>query len=208
MWSYYAGYQNARLRASSDEYSDASSFREETFLSMAAAPWRLENLSRTSVWLPVIIVTGAKIVIEALSTTGKNVIWTTGQAYLGQTEVPVFVGILANLAIAIVNYSFTAIGEESVFRGIGYEEMKISLGQLGAFLADSTLFAGIHVPYEFQQGKTGSQLALNYATRFGTTFFLDWAYDDGGLQASVAEHLWLDVSMDLVSYLFNAGVPC
>lgn len=207
MWSYYTGYQKARILSEKDFYPANSSFRTETFLSLASSPWNWNNLKRTSVWLPMLVVTGANIAINALTTKGENALWTTGKAYLGQVEVPIPVGILTNLAISLLNYTFTAIGEESLFRGIGYEEMKTSLKQPWAFFADCTLFAAIHVPFEYQTGVKPDQLMFRFATRFGTTFFLDWAYDDGGLQASTASHMWIDVLMGTSEYLFTGGKP-
>jgi len=207
MWSYYAGYQSARLLTPYGTYPDNSVFREETFLSLAKAPWDPNNLKEISVWIPLLVISGATAAIQAITTKGKRAVWKTGKAYLGQTEVSIPVGILVKLSIALLNYTFTAIGEEALFRGIGYEEMKTSWKQPWAYLADCTLFASVHVPYEYQSGIEPGQLLFKFSTRFGTTFFLDWAYDNGGLQTSTASHMWIDVISDMTNYLFTGGEP-
>lgn len=207
MWSYYAGYQSARLLTADGMYPADSVFRKETFLSLAKAPWDPNNLKEISVWIPLLVITGATAAIQAITTKGKTAVWKTGKAYLGETEVSIPVGILVKLSIALLNYTFTAIGEEALFRGIGYEEMKTSWKQPWAYLADCTLFASVHVPYEYQSGIEPGQLLFKFSTRFGTTFFLDWAYDNGGLQTSTASHMWIDVISDMTNYLFTGGEP-
>ncbi len=203
MWSYYEGYAKVRSRAKPGEYADA--YTPSTFPELFAAPYDLNNLRRLSVWLPLILCDGSLIAFNALGGDDEAV-WTTGKGFIGSTEVPILLGLLATAGVSALSNTFTGIGEESVFRGIGYEEMKLSLGILPAKAVDSLLFAAVHVPQEIAAKQKLGNIALLFAFRSMCTLGLQWAYDDGGLKASVAQHAWINIISDIASYLFFAGV--
>lgn len=205
MWSYYNGYQQARINSIDRTY--AQSMDTYSFLDLARAPWDMDNLRRPSVWIPLLAATGIYTTVSLLSTGGEQAVWSTGEAYLGDHQVPFFAGLLLNLGLSFLNNTFTAIGEESVFRGIGYEEFSHSLGSGPAMFLDSLFFPAMHIPYEIQSGDSSGQILSNAGFRIAFTISFDWAYDDGGLPASVASHFWSNVLFNTIAYLLTAGVP-
>lgn len=206
MWAYYDGYQKARMNCINYKY--ANSINQLKFEELAFAPWKKENVTRPSVWVPVLAATIVSTAVHLLTNNGSNnAIWENGEAYLGEQKVPIPIGILSIIGISLINNTFTAIGEEAVFRGIGYEEFKYTMGDFPALMLDSVLFSAMHVPSEVQKGDSLKTILMNSSFRMGITLGLDYAYDDGGLEASVAEHMWIDMFLHLISYLFSAGVP-
>jgi membrane protease YdiL (CAAX protease family) len=204
-WSYYEGYAKARLQAKPGEYP--GEFTKADFWDLFAAPWRFDNWKQTSVWLPILL--GAAVCVGAEYFTGgdAHAVWTTGRAYIGSTEVPVLAGLLATIALACLTHTFTGIGEEAVYRGIGYNEMTISLGIVPAKIIDAVSFSALHIPQEIASGYPALYITGQAVWRSVLALGLQWAYDEGGLQASVAQHMWFDVISEVVAYLFNSGVP-
>ncbi|HAW85393.1 MAG: hypothetical protein A2087_06940 [Spirochaetes bacterium GWD1_61_31] len=203
MWSYYQGYATARLAARPEAYSQV--FRPASLGELLAAPYNPAVLRLPAVWLPAAL-TSAAIIANNILGGSDEAIWTTGKTFIGQTEVPLVVGLLATTAIAMLNMGFTGIGEEALFRGIAYEEMKLSVGLWPARALDAALFAAAHVPQEVIAESTLGNIALLFAFRSVVTLGLQWAYDTGGLPASVAQHVWIDIISNLTSFLFSAGV--
>jgi membrane protease YdiL (CAAX protease family) len=202
MWSGYEGYAKARAMAAPGTYGD---YRRFSFNELMQAPYQPKNLVRPSVWVPVLAY-GAAVVGSAYASDGwDNAVWSTGKAYIGQREIPILMGLVSTLAVACVRYDFTAVGEEALFRGIGYEEIKCSAGIIPAKIADCVVFPAVHVPQEIVKNVDASTIATNYLFRSAASLALEWAYDEGGLEYSIASHMWIDVASDVLTYLCSAG---
>ena len=135
----------------------------------------------------------------------RDSVWATGKAYVGSREVPVLLGLVSTVALSCFTYTFTGIGEEALFRGVGYEEMKFSFGVVPAKLTDSLGFSACHIPQEIQKGYAPATIAFDYGYRALLSLGLQWAYDEGGLKYSVAQHMWIDVLSSTLLYLCYAG---
>jgi membrane protease YdiL (CAAX protease family) len=203
-WAYYEGYAKARQRARTGEYQEE--FTPVKYRDLITSPWDMATMSRASVWLPLVFNTLGFTTAYYLRSGGETAVWKTGKAFIGTTEVPVLAGLAATMAIYAVSHTFTGLGEEAVFRGIGYEEMKISFGVLPAKIADAVLFPAMHIPQEIKAQYSTGAIFTNAAIRTAITLGLQWAYDDGGLKASVAQHMWIDVIGASLQYLIFQGV--
>jgi membrane protease YdiL (CAAX protease family) len=203
-WAFYEGYAKARQHARTGEYQ--GEFTPVQFLDVITSPWDLNTMSRVSVWLPLAFNTIGFTTAYYLRSGGETAVWKTGKAFIGKTEVPVLLGLVSTIAIYTISHTFTGLGEEAVFRGIGYEEMKISFGVLPAKITDAILFPAMHIPQEIKAQYSTSTILVNAAIRSAITLGLQWAYDDGGLKASTAQHMWIDVIGAILQYCIFSGV--
>jgi len=96
-------------------------------------------------------------------------VWKTGKAYIGNKEIPVMLRLVST------------VGDESLFRSFGYEEMKIPFGVL---------------PQKFQKGLSPSTTAFDYGRRSLMTL---------GLEYSVAQHMRINVHSPTLLSLCYAG---
>lgn len=200
-WSQYQGYAKARSMAEPGIYPE---YKVLTFQDAFFAPYNPEVLKKQSVWIP--IASWTALMAGYYSMSGfNNCVWNTGKAYIGNQEVPIMLGFVSTFALACISYTFTGIGEESMFRGTEYEEMKISCGVVPAKILDATSFAAIHVPQAVAGGYNWDTIALSYAATTATALLFQWIYDQGGLKDSIAAHMWFDVINASLSYLFFAG---
>lgn len=201
MWSGYEAYAKQRLREESP-----LSVNYHSFADLAGAPWDPQNLSRSSGWVPLLAYTGAAVGISVVRSEKKTAVWDSGRAFWGGREVPLFLGLAGLFVSSAVNLTFTATGEEALYRGVQYQWLKPRLGPVWARVVDSSLFSGIHVPQEVRGGEAATDILLSFAFRGLLSAGLEWAYDEGGLKASVAQHFWIDMTSQVVNYLFTAGV--
>ncbi|MBN1646406.1 MAG: CPBP family intramembrane metalloprotease [Spirochaetales bacterium] len=204
-WSYYRGYFKARQKAKPGIYP--YELEDLSFSELFASPWNGDVLRMPSVWVPVVSYAVFLAGVNYLYNQWENAVWNTDHAYIGSMEVPILLGLAATLAVDAVTYTFTGVGEEALFRGVGYEELKISIGIVPAKIIDSALFSAVHIPQEIQADLDLTSILLNFSLRSAITLGLQWAYDKGGLKASVAQHMWIDVFAGALSYLLQAGVP-
>lgn len=202
-WSYYQGYAKARSMAAPGIYS--TNYKNYTFNDLLFAPYNMTTLTKPSVWLPASVYSAGLAGMYYLDSGFDDSVWATGKAYIGNKEIPIMLGLVSTVALSCISYSFTGVGEESLFRGVGYEEMKVSFGVLPAKLVDSLGFPACHIPQEIQKGLSPSTIAFDYGIRSLMTLGLEWAYDEGGLEYSVAQHMWIDVLSSTLLYLFYAG---
>jgi membrane protease YdiL (CAAX protease family) len=98
------------------------------------------------------------------------------------------------------------VGEEALFRGVIYEEIKTRTTPWAARLTDVLLFPLVHVPGDIYAGYPGGTIAFQFLWRAGMTLVFDAAYDQGGLPLSAAVHVWSDVLLLLVQWLVYGGV--
>jgi len=202
-WSYYQGYvaaEKAIYGVSPNPLNDGLKFKD-----LVEAPWDLRNLSRVQTWLPLTLLISGEMAGAYFSTGGAKAVWTTGKAYIGHSEIPIGVGLISTFALSAINYTLTGIGEEAAFRGIGYDQMKTSLGVWPAKALDATLFSAVHLPQQIKEGDSLSTIVM--AQLFGAAAGLSYqaTYDAGGLRASVAEHMWFDTLQAVGIFLLTSG---
>lgn len=202
-WTQYEGYAAARSRCESGLYPD---FKAVSFKDAVTAPFTWDVLKRPEVAYPILGLAAGYTLIELLSGT-DNAIWNTGTAYIGDKEVVPALGIAYTALVSIASYTATGIGEEALFRGIGYEEMKQTMGRLPATLIDSAGFAAVHVPQELLAGMNTSTVLSNFLLRAASSVISECIYETGGLTSSIAVHAWTDIIVDMMVYLFTSGNP-
>ena len=88
-------------------------------------------------------------------TDQSNAPWTTGSTYLGNTQVPMGIGVLEEALFSVAVVLPAAMGEEALFRGVEYEEWKVSFGDIKA-----------NLPGDYAGGHTAGYLRWSFADRF------------------------------------------
>jgi membrane protease YdiL (CAAX protease family) len=205
-WSYYEGYARARKRTNIENYSNI--YSPSNLNDLITSPWNAKNIGKIYVWLPTILALAGNIGLQYIETNGvPNAVWNTGRAFIGNKEVPIAVGLISTFALSTFTYTMVAIGEESLYRGFGYEEMKINIGSIPAKIMDPIIFSSIHVGQEIKAEIPLSSILLHFTFRSLVTIGLDWAYDNGGIGASIAQHMWFNTFASTAHYLLNAGIP-
>lgn len=116
-------------------------------------------------------------------------------------------GFFEVLATDLLAMSLLAAGEEALYRGVIYEEIKTRSGSAAAMLTDAALFPLIHVPGDVYSGFGLGTVAFQFLWRAGMTLVFDRAYDLGGLPLSAAVHMWSDVVLLMVRWLVYGGIP-
>lgn len=203
MWLQYKGYETARTRCNAEIYQNCEvlDFKDAVF-----SCFNPDVLSKKTVWIPIL--TNATLYTGYLCFGGfDNSIFKTGKAYVGKYSVPVVAGVATVLGLSCLNFISTGIGEEALFRGVGYEEMKVSMGIVPAKIIDALGFSTCHVPQSVLSGIDPITILLGGVVyQSGLTLLLQWAYDKGGLRDSIAAHMWMDVLNALATYLFTSGI--
>ena len=134
-----------------------------------------------------------------------------GATYDGQTSITrsnlgsVGMDLNEPTLVSCFDYTMTGIGEEALFRGTGYEEMKVSFGIVPAKIIDAVIFPAVHIPQQVIAGYDWPSILLTAAVQTGVTFLLQWIYDQGGLKDSIAVHAWVDIISSTLTYLFTTG---
>ncbi len=201
MWLQYKGYEKARSLCSSDIYPE---YENLSFRDAFLACYDPKILSKKSVWVPIVSFAGLAIG-SSLMQGMDNSVFTTGESYIGNYKVPVLSGFASVFVLSCLNYTLTGIGEEAMFRGMGYEEMKVSMGLWPAKIIDAVGFPAVHIPQQIITGYDTSIMLSAFVLQSSTSFLLQWIYDQGGLKDSIAAHMWFDVVASTVSYLFTSG---
>ena len=201
MWLEYKGYEKARSMVKEGIYHE---YEELSFRDAFIAPFNPNVLSKKSVWIPIAAY-GA--FLTGLNCLGgfDNSVFKTGESYLGNYKIPIALGAAAVFAVSCFDFAMTGVGEEALFRGTGYEEMKVSFGIIPAKLIDAVLFPAVHIPQQVVAGDDWASILLTTAFQSGTTFLLQWIYDQGGLKDSIAVHAWIDIISYTLTYLFTTG---
>ena len=105
-----------------------------------------------------------------------------------------------------VKYTATAIGEEALYRGVVYEELRTSVGQTWAKVADSLIFPAIHIPTDIARGKSLANMGIQFGIRMASTLLFDFAYDRGGLPLSTAIHTWFNFVAETMRWVKSGGL--
>lgn len=198
-WTQYDAYANARSKC--DFYPD---YEKITFKDALFSSFNPDVLKRKEVWIPILAGTAVSAGSQFLGNK-DNAVWNTGKAYLCGKEVPVALGVTATTLLTVASMTFTGIGEEALFRGIGYEEFKVSYGKIPATLLDAVIFSAVHIPQEINNKMSFSTIATNFAVRATIALFLEWIYDIGGLKSSIAFHMWFNTITFVSQYLLTGG---
>lgn len=179
-----------------------------TFIDLAIAPFNKANLS--DMLLYTIIPAGliAPFLQHYLAYGNfENSVFTTGKAFIGIHEFPALLGVPMMAALLYMLCTFVAIGEDSLFRGVLYEELGATYNQWVAKITDMIVFPLFHVPAEIEFYQENPGYFFNYFIRRALlTFIIDLTYDRGGLSRSVAFHFWVDFTQLFAYYLINGGV--
>ena len=203
MWSSYQAY---RLTRNDPPMTDGETSTVDTLPELLLAPFRIRNMADLSFWVPLLGACVTNIAGRILTEGTDQSVFATGRAFVGRTEVPIGLGLLSTLLVGAVNYTFTGIGEEAVFRGLEYRELSERLGPAPARIINAITFPAVHVPQEIRNGASFGSILIGLSWRAVTTLGLQWAYDTGGLQRSVAQHMWIDTLFGVINYLLFSGV--
>ena len=201
MWLEYKGYAKARSMAKDGVYHE---YEDLSFRDAFTAPYNPAILSKKSVWIPIAAYSAIILGFDCLSGF-DNSVFKTGESYLGNYKVPIALGAAAVFAVSCFDFTMTGIGEEVLFRGTGYEEMKVSFGLIPAKLVDAVVFPAVHIPQQIVAGVDWPSILLATSFQSATTFLLQWIYDQGGLKDSIAVHAWIDIISYTLTYLFTTG---
>ena len=202
MWLEYKGYEKARSMAKEGIYNK---YEDLNFMDAFTAPFNPNVLSKKSVWIPIAAYSAVLVGFNCLSGF-DNSVFKTGESYLGNYKIPIVLGTAVVFALSCFDFTMTGIGEEALFRGTGYEEMKVSFGIVPAKIIDAVVFPAVHIPQQVVADYDWSSILFTTAVQSGTTFLLQWIYDKGGLKDSIAVHAWIDIISTTLSYLFTSGL--
>ena len=146
----YEVYKETRSRSTDMMY--AQNFDHSSFWDLTKAPFSWRIISDPIVWLPAIASATAFLSVKIMNTSEYTPIWETGKTYLGQTELsPVLWGSLIAVGSSST-MSLNATGEEALYRGVIYEELKTATSPDAAKMFDMLFFPLIHVAGDINQG--------------------------------------------------------
>jgi len=205
-FSVYEVYKEFRLRVQPQDPYRAS-FEASSFAEVLAGEFRFRNLIDPLVWIPTIagpaLLAGYRLLAEG---EADEAVWRTGEGYIGATRVHPAAGFFYVLGSSTVSMSLLAIGEEALYRGVIYEEIKSRTNRRTARIVDVLLFPLVHLPGDLNAGYPAGTVAFQFFWRAGMTLVFDAAYDKGGLALSATVHMWSDVVLLLVQWLAYGGV--
>jgi membrane protease YdiL (CAAX protease family) len=207
-WSMYASYDSyygLRSRSADAAYRTSAPYG---IAELALAPFDPANYREWYVW-GYLGSMAAYAAVAALGADQSNAVWSTGRAYLGDESFPLWAGIPLMLALQTANFTATGIGEEALYRGVYYSEMKYRWGEWPAKIGDAAWFTASHLPQQRDKlsGYTLGQWALKLGLSAVQTFWLQYVYDQGGLKPAIAVHAANDVISFMVDWLVAGGVP-
>ena len=168
------------------------------------APFKKENLIKPIVYVPIAVATIVSIVVAAKN---KDAIWNTGTSYIDGEKIPIAAGVTKTMVTNSLKFDATAAGEEALYRGVVYEELKLIMGPIKAKIADAILFPAIHIPGDIAKNASVDDMINNFIFRSFSTLLFDFAYDKGGLPASTALHFWFNNLGSTINWFGKGGVP-
>ncbi len=201
-YSTYDMYKIARSRAKPGVYPDEWRSYGVKELSLASFKW--ENISHPLFYIPV----GLSLLSAVYNVKDSDCsIFKKNKAYIDGDEMPMGQALPMVIGINTLNYITTAIGEEALYRGVIYEELKVSFGSKRAKLFDFFIFPGIHVPMDIAAGRDAEYITKQFIIRGVSTLLFDFAYDKGGLPLSVALHTWFNLIGFTSRWMADGGTP-
>ncbi len=201
-YSTYDVYKIARSKAKPGIYTDE--WRGYGVKELSLAPFQLKNILRPVFYIPVGLILWSQVnsIIESDSS-----IFKTRKAYIDGKKVPMGLAVPGMTSLYAINFLATAIGEEALYRGVIYEELKVSYGARWAKLIDFFLFPAIHVPMDMAAGRDSEEIFGRFIERGIATLLFDYAYDKGGLPLSVSLHTWFNFINFTTRWMAEGGKP-
>ena len=211
MFATYDSYVSLRSRVEpsgsgeSGEYGAVASY---SFFDLALAPFDYRLYADWSMAGYLGSMTAFSI-ISMLGADRPNAVWSTGEAYLGDFRVPVWAGIPLIILLQLPNFILTGVGEESLYRGVYYEELSYRLGRWPAKIIDGAYFTLSHFPQKWDQivSSPPQDVILNSLFTVAGAFWFQYVYEWRGLRSAVAAHAMGDVIVFFCDWLAQAGVP-
>ena len=200
-YSTYQIYKIARSRAKPGVYSDE--WKAYSFKELLRAPFQLKNLRHPIVWGPIAFIAVGSM-ISVLS--ADDAVHKTGEAFIDDKKVALSTAVPMAFGLQLVHDMATAIGEEALYRGVVYEELRIEFGPKKAKMVDMILFPAIHVPFDIARSAPTEEIAGLFILRSLSTLLFDIAYDKGGLPYSIPLHGWTNFVNNFGVFLNSAGV--
>ncbi|MCK4976461.1 MAG: CPBP family intramembrane metalloprotease [Anaerolineales bacterium] len=201
-YSTYDMYKITRSKAKPGLYPDEWRGYGVKELSLASFKW--ENLSHPIFYIPVgLSLWGAVNTIKDSDCS----IFKTKKAYIDGEEMSLGSSVPMVVGINMLTYITTAIGEEALYRGVIYEELKVSYGSRRAKLYDFFIFPAIHVPMDIAAGRDADYITQQFIIRGISTLLFDFAYDKGGLPLSVSLHTWFNMISFTSRWMAEGGTP-
>jgi len=201
-YSTYDMYKIARSRAKPGIYPDEWQSYGIKELSLASFKW--ENISHPLFFIPVGLILWSEV--NSIKNSDCS-IFKTKKAYIDGDEMPMGQAIPMMIGNNTLHFMATAIGEEALYRGVIYEELKLSFGSRRAKMIDFFLFPAIHVPMDLAAGQDSEEIIGNFIERGIATLLFDYAYDKGGLPLSVALHTWFNLINFTGRWMADGGTP-
>jgi len=201
-YSIYNTYNIARSRAKPGVYPDE--WRSYGVKELSLAPFQLKNILRPLFLIPVGLITWNQL--NQIQESDSS-IFKTKKAYIDGDEMPMGQAIAMMIGNNMLHYLATGIGEEALYRGVIYEELKVSFGSRRAKLIDFFLFPAIHVPMDIAAGRDADYITEQFVQRGIATLLFDYAYDKGGLPLSVSLHTWFNFINFTTNWMRDGGKP-
>jgi len=201
-YSTYDMYKINRGKAKPGVYND--DWQGHSLKELALAPLKWENISHPLFYIPVGLISWGMV-----SNIGKSdsSIFATDEAYIDGKNLPVAQGIGMIVGNNVVHYLATAIGEEALYRGVVYEELKNSFGSTKAKLIDFFLFPALHIAPDLAKGRGSDEITSRFIERGVATILFDYAYDKGGLPLSISLHTWFNFINFTGNWMRDGGEP-
>jgi membrane protease YdiL (CAAX protease family) len=204
------GYINTARYAVYEVYSEADVLGSEysSPMSIIRGQFDLSNITEPIVYIPALAGTAVLSTFMLSAWQGdENAVYKTGSAYVGNSALHPVAGFIFSTSVNLLDMSLVAIGEESLYRGVLYQQIKDSSGVIPARAADMLIFPLIHLSTDLKNGFDNNILIFNFIYRSLMTLCFDIAYDKGGLPLSSAVHMWSDVMLLTMKWLFYGGAP-
>lgn len=192
LYATYATYRDMRMRSIDDAYRET--FHPESASSLAVAPFLPRNLKHPYVFVPILLL-GTLGGLSAVGTIAAQPSDFDGAHFVRDES------------IGLVLAWNAGVTEEAFERGVLYEELEHAMPRWPARIIDMSIFSALHVPGEIQAHQGADTILLGLASRAVVGLLCDVAYDDGGLQESIALHVgWDAIALTLAAVTGKPGI--
>jgi len=206
MYKSYNAYASMRLRSAA---WDNTSFKKYGALELMAAPLDIRHYAKIQPWISIALGLGVTALTASIMLPGSEdwAGWDTGRCYSGEEETTPGAFFLNTIADSALSAAYTGVGEESVYRGVLHEELKLRLGTTWAYVVDTSAFVSMHLFTDMARDMSWGSIGLHMIDVAGANLLFDWAYDEGGLPLAVTCHALWDFSAFLIQDALFCGVP-